>query len=151
VNQPGSFKFAGQPDFAAPPTTTDPYTLTFELSLSRLRADAGECDANTPGDCPTAKFLNINIIATTTLSLDPQNPDPRKATDAVGDQSTLLSPTFNQVVNIDTTRDAGRVFQSSQSQGDPFFEPDNDEINPVSPGNIDPAVELVAWQIQIRQ
>lgn len=151
VNVPNGFKFAGAPDFAASPTAVDPNTLQFELSLSKLRAEPGECDTTTPGDCPIAKYLNINIVATTTLAFDPQHPPTDKATDAIGDQSSQLSPTFNLAVNIDTTRDAGRVFQSSQSQGDPYYEPDNDTINPVSPSLVDPAIELVAWQIQIRQ
>lgn len=147
VNTPGSFRLVGNPDTTS---GSDPYTLSFELSLSSLRADAGECDSTVAGDCPTAKYLNINVVATTELSFDPQNPDPRKAVDALGDQSTPpASPTFTQVVNIKTAE--SRIFQSSSSPGDPNYEPDNDAINTAVSSNVDPAIELVAWQFQVKQ
>jgi hypothetical protein len=144
-NNPTTFRLRGDPDFAARPTTTDPNTLTFELSLSRLRADTGECDATKPGDCPTARFLTINVVATTKLPSDPQQTDPQKFTDAFGDQSSLLAPTFNNPITIDTSQ-VGTVYQSTTSPGDRFYEPDNDTF----PARSDPAIELVAWQIQVR-
>lgn len=144
-NNPATFRLRGDPDLAIRPSTTDPNTLTFELSLSRLRADTGECDATVPGDCPTAKFLNINVVATTKLPADPNNNDPQKFTDAFGDQSALLSPSFNNAITVDTSQ-VGRVYQSSTSAGDPFYEPDNDTF----PSASDPGIELIAWQIQVR-
>jgi hypothetical protein len=145
-NNPATFRLKGDPDLAVRPTTTDPNSFSFELSLSRLRADAGECDTTKPGDCPSAKFLNINVVATTKLPSDPQNNDPQKFTDAFGDQSNVLSPSFNTVVTVDTSQ-VGRVYQSSTSAGDPNFEPDNDTF----PGRSDPGIELIAWQMQVKQ
>ncbi len=145
-NNPTSFRLRGDPDVAVRPSSTDPNTLSFELSLNRLRADSGECDATKPGDCPTAKFLNINVVATTKLPSDPQNTDPQKFVDAFGDQSSPLSSSFNTQVTVDTSQ-TGRVYQSVANAGDPNFEPDNDTF----PSRSDPGIELIAWQMQIKQ
>jgi hypothetical protein len=144
-NNPSTFRLKGDPDFATRPTTTDPNSLTFELSLDRLRADTGECNTSVAGDCPTAKFLNINVIATTKLPADPQNNDPQKFTDAFGDQTNLLDPTFNNAITIDTSQVT--IYRSSTAAGAPFYEPDNDTF----PNQSDPGIELVAWQIQVRR
>jgi len=145
-NNPTIYRLRGDPDIAVRPSTSDPNTLTFELTLNRLRADTGECNTTVAGDCPTAKFLNINVVATTKLPSDPQNTDPQKFVDAFGDQSSLLSTTFNTVITIDTSQ-TGRVYQSTTSAGDPNYEPDSDTF----PGRSDPGIELIAWQMQVKQ
>ena len=151
-NNPATFRLDGNPDIAVRPSSTDPNTLSFEISLSRMRADAGECDTTVAGDCPTAKFLNINVIATNKTASDPNSIDPQKYVDAIGDQSSQASFTFNTVVTIETAQ-VGRVYQSSTSLGDPFYEPDGDAIDGAfsSPGHVDGAVELIAWQMQVKQ
>jgi len=141
-----TFILSSQPDVAVHPGNGD-NSLTFELSLDRLRPAAGECQASVPNDCPTAKFLNINVVATTVLSVDPHNFDPRKFVDAFGDQSAGVgSGSINAVVTVDTSR-LGQVYQSSATAGGPFYEPDNDTY----PNLNDQAIELVAWQIQVKQ
>jgi hypothetical protein len=148
VDSSGSFQFENSPDTVLAPTSTaNADTISFDLSLSRLRAAAGECNTAVPGDCPTARYLNINVVATTKLSFDPQNNDSQKSVDALGDQSSgFTSPTFNKAINIDTSQ-IGVVYQSSTSAGDPNYEPDNDTF----PSLTDGAIELIAWQIQVKQ
>src|SRR5207247_5579751 len=107
----------------------------------RIAPSAGEVDPNN-GQQP--RYLQINVVATTTTPHDPQNVDPNKFLDAFGEQR-IASGTFNNFITIDTTQI--RIYQSSPNPGDPFYEPDNDTY----PGPSDPGIELVAWSIQIAQ
>jgi hypothetical protein len=152
ITNPANFRFNHEPDIAIRPSSPDDKTLYFELALDRLRADPGECATTAPGDCPTAKNLVINIIVTNKRAVDPNSIDPQKYVDAIGDQSNRSSGTFNKVVTIDTSH-VGSIYQSSTDAGDPFYEPDGDAIDGhfSSPGNVDKAMELVAWQMQIKQ
>lgn len=136
------FESRGEPDFSQPPNGGN--LLSFELLLdpahSRIRPNTNEIDPNN-GQQP--RFLQVNVVATTTTPHNPQAPDPAKFLDAFGDQH-LGSGSFNNFITIDTTQ-VGRTYASTLSAGDPFFEPDNDTY----PGPSDPGIELVNWSIQI--
>jgi len=132
------FQARGEPEFTVPPSGST--VLQFELDLSRLQPGSGEPD---PNNGQTPRYLQINLVATTTTPTDPQTVDPDKFLDAFGEQR-LASGTFNAYVTIDAAQ-IGREYRSSNTPGDPYFEPDNDTF----PGPSDPAVELVAWSVRI--
>lgn len=133
----GVFVARGEPDSAHPPLGGT--TLRFELGLDRLAPDAGEPD---PNDGQTPRFLQVNVVATTTRPSNPVVIDPDKVVDAFGDRTSLGSG----FITLDTAQ-AGRVYQSNQTPGDPFFEPEGDPY----PSDRDPAIDLVAWSIEIAQ
>jgi len=133
------FEVRGEPDIAIVPNGGS--VLRFELDLSRLQPNPGEPDPN-GGNPP--RFLQVNLVATTTTPANPSVPDPNKFVDAFGEQR-LGSGTFNSFVTLDASQ-VGRVYQSNSIPGDPQYEPDNDTY----PAASDPAVEMTAWSIQIQ-
>lgn len=133
------FAARGEPDFAVPPSGSR-QVLQFELDLSRLQPGSGEPD---PNNGQTPRYLQINVVATTTTPTDPQNVDPNKYLDAFGEQRTG-SGSFNQFVTIDAAQ-IGRVYRSTTTPGDPHYEPDNDTFPTAS----DPGIELVEWSVLI--
>lgn len=136
------FETRGEPDFAVPPNGGN--MIQFELLLdpahTKIKPDAGEIDPNN-GSQP--RYLQVNVVATTTTPHNPQVVDPAKFLDAFGDQH-IGSGSFNNFITIDTTQ-VGRTYSSTNSPGDPFYEPDNDTY----PGPSDPGIEMVNWAIQI--
>lgn len=132
------FNARGEPDFALPPVGGS--TLYFELDLSRLQPDPGDPDPNNGG---TPRYLQVNAVATTTTPNSPQTVDPAKLVDAFGDQRPG-SGTFNAYLTVDAAQ-TGRIYQNSPGQGDPTFEPRGDTY----PADRDPAVDLIAWQVQV--
>ncbi len=131
------FEPRGEPDRAQGPAGSA--VLQFELDLSRLQPGATEPDPNN-GERP--RYLQVNVLATTTTPNDPVNLDTAKVIDALGDQRPG-SGTFNMHVTIDTA--TNRVYNSSQSPGDTFYEPDLDTYPTAS----DPAIDLLSWSIQV--
>jgi hypothetical protein len=128
----------GEPDSATPPG--DGNILRFELDVARLAPDLQEPD---PNNGARPRFLQVNVVATTTTPNNPQTPDPAKFVDAFGDQRPG-SGSFNAFVTLDVSQ-VGRTYQSSLSSGDPFFEPEKDSF----PADQDPGIDLVAWSVQI--
>ena len=116
-------------------------TLEFEIDLSRLKPSPGEVD---PNNGASPRYLQFNLVATTTTPINPQTVDPAKVVDAIGDQR-LGSGSFNTFVTIDTAQ-TGRVYQNSANPGDPTYEPEHDPY----PSDRDPAVDLVAWTVQVQ-
>ena len=133
------FVTRGEPDFAVSPAGGS--ILRFELAVNRLTPDVGSGELDPSNG--TNRFLQINVVATTTTPHSPTTIDPSKFLDAFGEQR-IGSGTFNDFITIDTNQ-IGRTYQSDNISGSPFFEPDNDTF----PGPSDPGVELVAWSIQI--
>jgi len=135
----GSFVAEGPPvNFVQPGATGNPNQIQFQIALSQILPKAGECDPNTPGSCPQAHFLQVNIIATSDLPANAQSNDPNFYTDAMGDQH-LGSATFNSYLTVDTTS-AATYSSTGQLQ-----EPDDDTF----PRQNDPAYEMTGWQIQV--
>lgn len=132
------FAARGEPEYTQSPAGGN--ILRFELDLSRLRPDQGEPDPNN-GQLP--RYLQVNIIATTTTPTSPTTPDPDKYVDAMGDQ-TLGSGTFNTFLTIDTSMN--RFYESSSSAGYASYEP----LNDVYPSTRDPAVDIAYWSIRIQ-
>lgn len=132
------FNPRGEPDLTQPPNGGN--TLSFELRVDRIKPDAGETDLN---NGQTPRFLQVNLLATTTTPHNPQTIDPTKFLDAFGDQH-IGSGTFNNYITIDTSQ-VGRTFMSNNTPGDPAYEPDNDTF----PGPSDPGIEMTSWRIQV--
>lgn len=131
------FEARGEPEYAAPAGGGP--VLQFELDLSRIQPSSGEPDPNN-GQLP--RYLQVNIVATTTTPTDPQVPDPDKYVDAMGDQ-TLGSGSFNTFVTIDTAQN--RIYESSSSPGYPGYEP----LHDVYPSDRDPGLDLAYWSIRV--
>lgn len=144
-DNPTSFMPGPEPVNPVPPQTSDPHLLQFELPISYLQPPSSECDPNTPPGCPQGSILQINIVATTKLPADPNSNDPQKFTDAIGDQ-TQGSATFNSFVHVDTR--TATVYQSSTVPSDPAYEPD---FNDTYPAPSDPAIDMLAWRIEVRR
>ncbi len=115
-------------------------SLQFEIDLSRLAPSSGETDANNGA---TPRYLQFNIVATTTTPTNPQSVDPAKVVDAIGDQR-LGSGSFNTFITIDTAQ-TGRIYKNSTSSADSTYEPEGDSY----PSDKDPAVDLIAWSVQV--
>ncbi len=131
------FAARGEPEYTSQPGAGA--LLQFELDLSRLQPSTGETDPNN-GQLP--RYLQVNVLATTTTPTDPQVPDPDKYVDAMGDQ-TLGSGSFNAYMTIDTAQN--RVYESSSSPGYPGYEPLRDPY----PSDKDPAVDIAYWSIRV--
>jgi len=131
------FAARGEPEYAVPPSGGT--TLQFELDLSRLAPSPGEPDPNN-GQLP--RYLQVNIVSTTTTPTDPANPDPDKYVDAMGDQR-LGSGSFNTFLTIDTAQN--RIYESSSSVGYLGYEP----LDDVYPTPKDPGVDIAYWSIRI--
>lgn len=141
-NDASQFRLFGDPDAFVRPADPNGNVLRFELAISRLTnmiQASGDPVDPTNGN---PRFLQVNIVATTKLAFDPQNPDPQKFTDAMGDQHQG-SGTFNAVLTIDTA--TARTYSSTDPAG--LAEPDNDTF----PAENDPGVEMTGWSIQIVQ
>lgn len=132
------FAARGEPEYAAPPAGGE--LLQFELDLSRLQPLSTETDPNN-GQLP--RYLQVNVLATTTTPTDPQTPDPDKFVDAMGDQSSLLSGSFNTFVTIDAAQN--RIYESSASPGYPGYEPLRDTY----PNDRDPSVDIAYWSVRV--
>lgn len=131
------FAARGEPEYAMTPSGN---VLLFELDLSRIQPAQGEPDPNN-GQLP--RYLQVNVLATTTTPTDPLVPDPDKYVDAMGEQM-LGSGTFNTFLTIDTQQN--RLYESSSSPGYPGYEP----LNDVYPSTKDPAVDIAYWSISIQ-
>ncbi len=131
------FAARGEPEYTAPPSGSA--MLQFELDLSRIQPAAGEPDPNN-GELP--RYLQINVIATTTTPTDPLVPDPDKYVDAMGDQR-LGSGSFNTFLTIDTLQN--RLYESSSSPGYPGYEP----LHDVYPTDQDPGVDIAYWSVRV--
>ncbi len=136
----GIFDPRGVPDLIHAPTTQSPALLRFEIGLCRFAPDPSTCNPVTGTNVP--RFLQVNVVATTTTPISPNTVDPSKYVDAFGEQR-IGSGTFNTFIQIDTG--TANFYQSSQVEGDPRYEPDNDTY----PQQSDPAIELIAWSIQV--
>lgn len=140
-NNAAAFIARGEPDAAVPPNGSN--QLQFELNVGRLQPLQGEPD---PNNGQQARYLQVNVVATTTIPQNPNSPDPNKFVDAFGDQHTG-SGSFNSFITVDAAQ-VGRTYFSSPTPGDPTYEPDNDEFG-LSGGSGDPAVEMTGWSVQI--
>lgn len=132
------FVARGEPERTVPPAGGP--LLQFELDLSRLQPLPGEPDPNN-GQLP--RYLQVNVLATTTTPTDPAIPDADKLVDAMGEQR-LGSATFNSFLTIDTSQN--RSYESSSTPGYPGYEP----LNDVYPADRDPAVDIAFWSIRIQ-
>ncbi len=128
----------GEPDLASAPAGGN--QLRFELDISRLQPEPSEPDPNA-GARP--RYIQINVVATTTTPINPATIDPDKVVDAFGEQR-IGSGSFNLFLTIDAAQ-IGRVYQSVTNAGDPNYEPEHDSY----PDDRDPAIDLVAWSVQI--
>ena len=140
VPENGIFDQRGVPEIMVPPSQVNRTMIRFEIGLCRFAADPATCDPNSGANVP--RFLQVNIVATTTTPINPTTVDPNKYVDAFGEQR-LGSGTFNSFITIDAA--TARTYQSSQNPGDPSYEPDNDTY----PSQTDAGIELVAWNIQV--
>jgi hypothetical protein len=132
------FEARGEPVLTTPPGGSN--ILRFELDLNQIKPNSGERDPNN-GERP--RYLQINVVATTTTPTNPQVIDNNKIVDALGDQR-IGSGSFNYFITLDTAQ-IGRIYQSVNNPGDPNFEPEGD----LYPDNRDPRVDLLSWSIQI--
>jgi hypothetical protein len=133
------FAVRGEPDMAIAPGGGS--FLQFQLSLDRIKPDVGSGEPD-PNNGQPPRYLQVNVVATTTTPTDPQNVDPLKFVDAFGDQ-TQLGAGF---ITIDTTQ-IGRTYMSTTVPSDAFYEPGNDTY----PQDRDPGIDLTAWSIQVTQ
>ncbi len=132
------FQTRGEPDYVVTPNGSP--QLRFDISLDRLKPNPGEAD---PNNGAQPRYLQVNVVATTTTPNNPQAVDPAKLVDAFGDQRPG-SGDFNRFITIDTAQ-VGRVYRSVTTPGDPYYEPERDTY----PADRDPSVDLIAWTIQI--
>lgn len=131
----GAFLWRGQP-IVIP--TTDSHVLIFEIDLvNQLKPEDGEPQSF---DILRARYLQIDVVATTTRPVNAQSHDDDKAVDAFGDQSVIGSGSFNTFLSVDTTQNRTYI---SQEQG--IYEPQGDPY----PDNRDPSIDLVSWRIEI--
>ena len=136
----GLFDLRGAVDLIHAPTTQNPALIRFEIGLCRFAADPSTCNPATGENVP--RYLQVNVVATTATPSSPNTVDQSKYVDAFGEQR-IGSGSFNTFLQIDTA--TANTYQSSTVDGDPRFEPDNDTY----PQQSDPAIEMVAWSIQV--
>jgi hypothetical protein len=128
------------PDVIHAPTSQNPALIRFEIGICRFADDPTACNASTGTNVP--RYLQVNVVATTTTPINPTTVDPAKFVDAFGEQR-LGSGTFNNYITLDTS--TATTIQSSPNPGAPGYEPDNDTY----PQTSDPGIEMVAWSIQV--
>lgn len=135
----GVFVSRGEPDSATSPAGGS--VLRFELGLDRLTPDtsSGEVD---PNNGATPRYLQVNVVATTTIPANPDIVDNSKYVDAFGDRTHLGSG----FITIDSAQ-TGRIYQSSSAASDPLYEPQGDTY----PTDADPGIDLIAWSIQVTE
>ncbi|MCL5283688.1 MAG: hypothetical protein M1330_03115 [Armatimonadetes bacterium] len=131
----GNFLLVGQPVASQPPNGGN--ALQFTLVLSQLTPPSGEVDPN-HGNLP--RYLQVNIIAT---NLVPRNSQTQvdKYVDAMGDQSSVNSGTFNSYLTIDTSQN--RIWSDQNTIAEPAHD--------VYPGDGDPSIDIVHWSIEASQ
>lgn len=135
-NNPVNFLARGEPVLTTPPAGGN--LLQFQIDLTQIKPDSTD---PAPTDDQRPRYLQINVIATTTTPTSSQSVDPQKFLDAFGDQSSVTSGTFNKYITIDTSQN--RTYQNTDSSD--LTEPTNDTY----PGTSDPGIELIAWSIQV--
>jgi hypothetical protein len=132
------FDFRGEPAFTSPPGGGN--TLQFEIDLGQIQPSTGEF---TPNPDLRPRYLQINVISTTTTPANSVTPDPSFVTDAFGDQNQGIgSDSFNTYLTIDTSQ-IGKTYQSTISPGPE--EPTGDSF----PSDRDPSIDLVVWSVQV--
>ena len=113
--------------------------LQFEIDLGQLQ------NTNDPAPNPDnrPRYIQINIIATTTTPANSPTIDSNYYFDAIGDQRAgAASDTFNTFVTIDTQQ-TGKVYQSGVAPMPD--EPTGDSY----PADKDPGLDLIFWAIQV--
>ena len=135
-----AFLVRGQPVSTLPPAGGN--ILQFALDLTQIAPDISQGDPD-PNNGLLPRYLQVNMITTTSVPVSTASDDPYKVTDAFGDQSTEFSGSFNTYLTIDTSQK--RLYQSSDATGIP--ENANDTFN--TDGKYDPAVDMTYWSIQI--
>ncbi len=130
----------GQPVATYPPNGGN--TLQFTLDISQIAPVISQGDPD-PNNGNPPRYLQINMITTTTTPVNTAADDPYKITDAFGNQSNENSPTFNEYLTIDVSQP--RMYSSTDPAGIP--ETANDTFN--TDGKYDPGVDMVYWSVQV--
>jgi hypothetical protein len=132
------FEARNNPAFTQPPNGGN--VLQFELDLAQIQPSTGEV-APSPDNRP--RYLQVNFLATTTTPANSVILDTAFFTDAIGDQGQGIgSDSFNTFITVDTSQ-VGKVYQSTLSPGPE--EPTGDTF----PNDVDPAVDIVFWSVQV--
>lgn len=133
-----SFNNLGSPTQSSPITSTSS-TVSFELPLSEL--------ATTAVPAASINALQINIITTDRIPVDPNDPNP-KLFDALGDGRNRS--TINAPITI-FTQQAG-IYQNSTSVSP---EPAGDVAQVANNGNFinvsEPDLDIIDWHVEIRR
>lgn len=131
----------GQPVLAQPPFG-DNTLLQFAIDLQQIQPDISQGDLD-PNNGQLPRYLQVNVISTTTKPFSTASDDPLKVTDAFGDQSVESSGSFNSYLTIDTSQ--ARAYTSSDTAG--LAERANDTFS--TEGKYDPGIDMTAWSVQI--
>ncbi len=114
--------------------------LQFEIDLSQISPDSTDHVPN-PDNRP--RYLQVNIIACTTVPANSSTVDDRYYFDAFGDQRQGAgSDSFNSFLTVDTSQ-IGKIYDSNSLPGP--LEPQGDTY----PSDRDPGLDMVFWSIQI--
>jgi hypothetical protein len=136
---PTNFIVRGQPVSATPPNGGN--LLQFELDLSQIAPATG--DPVPPTD-ERPRYIQVNIIATTTTPIIAQGAAPDYIVDAMGNQSFPASGSFNAFLQIDTSKSGTYTSRDAVSE---LEERERDTFN--VNGTYDPRVDLVFWSIRV--
>jgi hypothetical protein len=141
---PSTFVARGEPVFTTPSTGSNANTLYFEIDLSQIAPLSNEA-LPTNGTDTRPQNLQVNLIVATSTPANTTVDDTSRVTDAMGDQSSQSSGSFNRFLHIDTnvsrtytSRDA--VSNLDEREGDTFS----------LGGAYDPGIDLIYWSIQVK-
>jgi hypothetical protein len=116
------FQYLGVPRFSEP-VAAESNRLRFEIDLTQLIPD--------PNDAAQMRFIQLNIIATDRIPLDPNDPT-RKVVDALGDPNLGVSQYLNLRI------DQNRLVRNADTN----LEPRADVP--------DPDLDIVDWRVEVR-
>lgn len=134
------YQARGEPVAAHTPSAGG-QVLQFTLDLEQIAPGSGEVD---PNDGRVPRYLQVNIIVTTTVPANAASIDPNYVVDAFGDQGSAFGSAASPFLTIDTSQ--ARTYQSTdvtvnlqEPEGDPY------------PSDRDPGADMVYWSIQVLQ
>ena len=136
VSHPNPGSLVGDPVSTQPPNGGR--VLQFELDLSQIAPTPSDVAPN-PDLRP--RYLQVNFITTSDLPANSSIFDNIFATDAIGDQSSPNSGSFNTYITIDTTQ-VGKIYASDQPPGP--SEPPDDVLY-----HNDPQLDITYWSVQV--
>jgi len=117
-------------------------TLRFDMDMVSLVTDTNDMTAKI-AEARQIRYLQINIVATNTISLTASTINGNKLVDAMGDGRNISE--FSSFREIDLSQ--SRTFSSSETLGYLSPEPIND-VYPDGPS--DPSLDIKSWTVDVQ-